>query len=69
MGFQKIQLHFSKFEKQFLNFQLQSDEYSDTCICTKKTVSLNQRHISLIYGGRKNLFELKKVLLIQKSFL
>ena len=28
---QKIQLLFSKFEKQFLNFQLESVEYSDTC--------------------------------------
>ena len=37
-------------------------------ICTEKTVSLNQRNISLIYGQRKNFFELKKVLLIQKNF-
>ena len=29
---QKIQLLFSKFKKQFPNFQLQSIEYSDTCI-------------------------------------
>ena len=35
--------------------------------CTEKTVSLNQRNISLIYGQRKNFFELKKVLLIQKN--
>ena len=35
---------------------------------TKKTVSLNQRNISLIYGQRKNFIELKKVLLIQKKF-
>ena len=27
--FQKIQLLFSKFKKQFLNFQLQNDQYSD----------------------------------------
>ena len=37
--------------------------------CTRKTVSLNQRNISLIYGQRKHFFELKKVLLIQKKFL
>ena len=35
---------------------------------TEKTVSLNQRNISLIYGQKK-FFELKKVLLIQKKFL
>ena len=35
----------------------------------EKTVSLNQRNISLIYGERKNFFELKKVLLIHKNFL
>ena len=29
--FPKIQLLFTKFKKQFLNFQLQSVEYSDTC--------------------------------------
>ena len=29
---QKIQLLFSKFKKQFLNFQLESVEYSDACI-------------------------------------
>ena len=28
----KIQLLFSKFKKQFLNFQLESVEYSDICI-------------------------------------
>ena len=38
-------------------------------IPTDKTVSLNQRDISLIYGQRKNFFELKKVLLIQIDFL
>ena len=36
---------------------------------TEKTVSLNRGNISLIYGQRKNAFELKKVLLIQKIFL
>ena len=36
-------------------------------IHTEKTVSLNQRNISLIYGQRKNFFELKKVLLIKKN--
>ena len=36
---------------------------------TEKTVSLNQRNISLIYGQRKNFFELKKFLVIQKKFL
>ena len=35
----------------------------------EKTVSLNQRIISLIYGQRKNFYELKKVLLIPKNFL
>ena len=30
--FPKIQLIFSKFKKKFLNFQLQSVQYSDTCI-------------------------------------
>ena len=38
-------------------------------VYTQKTVSLNQRNISFIYGQRKNFFELKKVLLIQKHFL
>ena len=37
-------------------------------VCTEETVSLNQRNISLIYGQRKNFFELKKVLLIKKNF-
>ena len=32
IGFQKAQLLFSKFKKQFLNFHLQSVEYFDTCI-------------------------------------
>ena len=32
---------------------------------TQKTVFFNQRKISLIYGERKNFFELKQVLLIQ----
>ena len=60
--FQKIRLLFSNCKKQFLNFQLQNVEYSDTCICTE--------HMgSLIYGQWKNVFELKKVLLIQKIFL
>ena len=36
---------------------------------TEKTVSLNQRNISLIFGQRKNVFEVKKVLLIQENFL
>ena len=36
---------------------------------TEKTVSLNQRNISLLYGQRKNFFELKKDLLIQKNGL
>ena len=36
---------------------------------TEKAVSLIQRNMSLIYGQRKNFFELKKVLLIQKKFL
>ena len=36
---------------------------------TEKTVFLNQRNNSLIYGQRKNFFELKKVLIIQKNFL
>ena len=36
---------------------------------TEKTVSLNQRVISLIYGQRKHFFDLKKVLLIQKNCL
>ena len=36
---------------------------------TEKTVSLNQRKISLIYGTRKNLFELKKAFLIKKKIL
>ena len=35
----------------------------------EKTVSLNQRNISLIYGQWKNFFELKKFFLIQKIFL
>ena len=35
----------------------------------QKTVSLNQKNISLMYGQRKNFVELKKVLLIQKNFL
>ena len=35
---------------------------------TEKTVSLNQRIISLIYGQRKHFFESKKVLLIQTKF-
>ena len=30
------------------------------CEYTQKTVSLNQRNTSLIYGQRKNFFELKK---------
>ena len=30
--FQKIQLVFSKVRKQFLDFQLESFDYSDTCI-------------------------------------
>ena len=34
---------------------------------TQKIVSLNQRNIPMIYGQRKNVFELKKVLLIQKN--
>ena len=38
-------------------------------LCTEKTVSLNQRNISLIYGQRKNFFELKKVFSIQKNVL
>ena len=38
-------------------------------IYTEKKVSLNQRNISLIYGQRKNFFELKKVFLIQTDFL
>ena len=29
--------------------------------CTQKTVSLNQRNISLIYGQRRNFFELEKL--------
>ena len=36
---------------------------------TQKSVSLNQRNISMIYGQRKNFFELKKILLIPKNFL
>ena len=36
---------------------------------TNKTVSLNQRNISLMYGRRKNFFEIKKVMLIQTNFL
>ena len=36
-------------------------------VYTEKTVSLNQRKISLIYG-KKKMSELKKVLLIQKEF-
>ena len=36
---------------------------------TQKTVSLNQRNIYLIFGQRKNFFQLKKVLLIQRNFL
>ena len=35
---------------------------------TQKTVSLNQRNISFIYGQRKNFFELKQVFLVQKNF-
>ena len=36
---------------------------------TQKKVSLNQRNISLIYDQRKNFFELKEVLLIEKNVL
>ena len=36
-------------------------------IYTEKTVSLNQRNISLIYGQSKNFFKSKKVLLIKKK--
>ena len=36
---------------------------------TAKTVFFNQKNIPLIYGQRKNFFELKKVLLIQKNGL
>ena len=35
---------------------------------TEKTVFFNQRNIFFIFGQRKNFFELKKVLLIQKKF-
>ena len=35
---------------------------------TEKTVSLNQKNISLICDQRKNFFEFKKVLLVQKKF-
>ena len=38
-------------------------------LSTEKTVSLIQRKISLIYGQRKNFFDLEKVLLIQKNVL
>ena len=34
----------------------------------QETASLNQRNINLIYGQRKNFFELKKILLNQKNF-
>ena len=44
-------------------------QFLDNLTYTEKTVSLNQRNISLIYGQRKNFFELKKDLLIQKNFL
>ena len=43
--------------------------YYEKLIYTQKTVSLNQRKISLIYDQRKNFFELKKVSLIQKNCL
>ena len=38
--FQRIQLIFGKFKKQFLNFQLRSFEYSDT-LKPKKKLYLN----------------------------
>ena len=41
----------------------------DEIVHTEKTVFLNQRNISLIYGQRKNFFELTKVLLIRKNVL
>ena len=41
MEFQKIQLLFSKFKKQFLNFQLQNVEYSDTVSGTTETCNRN----------------------------
>ena len=41
----------------------------DEIVHTEKTVFLNQRNISLIYGQRKNFFELTKVLLIRKTVL
>ena len=38
-------------------------------ITLRKQFFFNQRNISLIYGQRKNFFESKEVLLIQKNFL
>ena len=38
-------------------------------IYTQKTVSLNKRNSFLIYGRRKNLFKLKKMLSFPKKFL
>ena len=35
---------------------------------TEKTVSLNQRNISLMYGRRKKCFKIKKALFIQTNF-
>ena len=40
---------------------------SELNLCTK-TISLNQKNISLIYVQRKNFLELKKVLLFQEKF-
>ena len=50
-----------RFRSVNIYFQIRSS-VRETYI--QKTVSLNQRNISLIYGQRKKNFELKKVLLI-----
>ena len=55
-------------DDDIIYFHLQSVEYSDTCIW-KFWNLYTEKGVSLIYGKRKNFFELKKVLLIQKNCL
>ena len=55
----KILIQFDNFIINFIKILLHIE----------KTIYLNQRNISLVYGQRKILFELKKVLLIEKNYL
>ena len=48
--------------------KLEKSQYLNSIFHTEKTVSLNQKKISLKYGQGKNFFESKKVSLIQKKF-